>query len=449
MNKKSFPIFALVGVPNVGKSSLVNRLVSSRAAIIHDEAHTTRDITRHEVTWGNKRLYVQDTPGFGKSGDVLTQAAQEQLKASFANASAIGFVIDSTQEHITEAEKQLARIVRQLGKPTVLLYNKIDKDHGELSHFRGLGLTNKLEISAHHGLGVEELQNWVSAQVADNLDDADLEAPRQLRVAILGRPNVGKSSLLNKLTGETSAIVSEIAGTTRDPISTTFEFQGRELLITDTAGLRRPGKIGRSIEYFSLTRTRQVVDAADVCVLIIDATEPATSQDQRIAGIVREAGKGLVLVVNKIDALDEDERSHNRLEKRLAREFEFVWWAPYVLISAETGRHIDKLLEQVVLVADRVNQQFRTTEINNVLQKAIINKPPAGLHNLRPKINYATQTSVNPLEITLYGTHPESIHFSYRRYLENQLRDSFDLQGAPIKLIFKSKYGNSVTPTEN
>lgn len=440
MNKKTYPIFALVGVPNVGKSSLLNRLVGSRAAIIHDEAHTTRDITRHLVTWNERQLYIQDTPGFGKPIDTLTDAAQHQLREALQDAQAIGFVVDSTQIAITEAEKQLARTIRQLNKPVILLLNKSDKEHNEGLHFRALGVEQQLEISAHHGTGVADLQQWVGQHIKTPKASVDANE-HVVHVAILGRPNVGKSSLLNKLTGEASALVSDVSGTTRDPVSARLPYDGKEIHITDTAGLRRPGKIGRSIEYFSLTRTRQVISAADVCVLVIDATEPATAQDQRIAGLVREAGKGLVLAVNKTDALDSDERTGNRLERRLARDFEFVWWAPYVLLSASTGRHVDKLLEQIVIVAGRVQQTFRTAELNKVLERAIHAKPPAGLHNLRPKLNYATQTSANPLEFTIYGTHPESIHFSYRRYLENQLRESFDLQGAPIKLIFKSKYG--------
>lgn len=436
------PVIALVGVPNVGKSSLVNRLLGSRATIIHDESHTTRDITRHLVEWEGRVAYLQDTPGFGNTKDILTQAAQDQLANSLKSADLILFVVDSTQAHITEAEKKLARTVRTLQKPAFLLLNKADKSPVDTAHFKGLGIEAMLPVSAHHGEGIEELKQMV----VKNLPHQSTAIPTtpSLKVAILGRPNVGKSSLINFLSGEEAAIVSEIAGTTRDPVNISIDLNGRQLLITDTAGLRKPGKIGRDIEYFSLARTRQIVKAADVCVLVVDATEAATSQDQRIAGIIREAGKGLVLAVNKSDKLTGEDRQSLRLERRLQREFEFVWWAPYVLISAQTGKNLDKLLEQIIEVGQKTQQQLRTKDINDALQMAIGAKPVASAGNLRPKLNYATQTGNLPLEITIYGTHPDAIHFSYRRYLENQIRQKFDLHGVPIKLIFKSKYGHKI-----
>lgn len=436
------PVIALVGVPNVGKSSLVNRLLGSRATIIHDQSHTTRDITRHIVEWEGRTAYLQDTPGFGSTKDILTQAAQGQLAASLKSADLILFVVDSTQAHITEAEKKLARTIRSLDKPTFLLLNKSDKTPVDTSHFRALGIEDTLSVSANHGEGIEELKILVAKNLPTSSGGGQV-APH-LKIAILGRPNVGKSSLINKLSGEEAAIVSEIAGTTRDPVNITITHEGKQLLITDTAGLRKPGKIGRDIEYFSLARTRQVVNGADVCVLIVDATEAATSQDQRIAGIIRESGKGLVLAVNKSDELTGEDRQSMRLERRLQREFEFVWWAPYVLISAQTGKNLDKLIEQICEVGEKTQQKLRTKEINDALQAAMSSKPPAATGNLRPKLNYATQTGNLPLEITIYGTHPDAIHFSYRRYLENQLREKFDLHGVPIKLIFKSKYGHKL-----
>ncbi len=441
-NSVHIPVIALVGVPNVGKSSLVNRLLESRATIIHDESHTTRDITRHQIEWEGRTAYLQDTPGFGNTKDILTQAAQEQLASSLKSAELILFVVDSTQTHVTEAEKKLARTIRALKVPTFLLLNKADKNPIDASHFKSLGIEKTISVSAHHGEGIEKLK----MVVANNLPARRTKEPLapNLKIAILGRPNVGKSSLINTLAGEAAAIVSEIAGTTRDPVNIIINHAGKQLLITDTAGLRKPGKIGRDIEYFSLARTRQVVAGADVCVLVVDATEAATSQDQRIAGIIREAGKGLVLAVNKSDEMSGEERQSMRLERRLQREFEFVWWAPYVLISAQTGKNLDKLLEQIVEVGAKTRQTLRTKDINDALQAAIIAKPVAGSGNLRPKLNYATQTGNLPLEITIYGTHPDAIHFSYRRYLENKLREKFDLHGVPIKLIFKSKYGHKL-----
>jgi GTP-binding protein len=440
MNKNtSLPIITLVGLPNVGKSSLLNRLTAHRAAIIDDASHTTRDITKHLVTWNNTCLYLQDTPGFAKSKDAITSSAQEQLSNALDTASMIVFVVDATQTKPVEAEKRLARLVRNSGKPSILVINKSDKK-SDGCDYRSLGLEHIIEVSAHHGLGVEQLEEAVINLLTEH-PRISVEAV-EMRVAILGRPNVGKSSLLNHLAGEKAALVSDIAGTTRDPIHINIAYNEKRLEVIDTAGLRKPGKIGRDIEYFSLTRTRQAIAAADVCVLLLDATEPATSQDQRIAGIVREAGKGLILAVNKIDLLDGEDRQSRRLENRLEREFEFVWWAPYVLISTKTGKNVNHLLDQVVEVGNRSRQQLRTKNINDVLHDAIRNQPPAANISLRPKLNYATQTGNLPLTISIYGTHPDAIHFSYRRYLENKFRNSFDLHGVPIKLIFKSKYGN-------
>lgn len=434
------PTIALVGIPNVGKSSLVNRLLGSRATIIHNESHTTRDTTRHIVEWEGYSVYLQDTPGFGNTKDSLTQAAQKQLSTALQAADLIFFVVDSTQTHITEAEKRLAHTIRVLKKPVFLLLNKADKIPSSTVHFKGLGIATSLPVSAHHGDGITELKQLAIKNLPP---ESAIEVTKpDLKVAVLGRPNVGKSSLINKLSGETSAIVSEVAGTTRDPVNINIQFNSQQLSITDTAGLRKPGKIGRDIEYFSLARTRQIISDVEVCVLVVDATEAATKQDQRLAGIIREAGKGLVLAVNKTDQLDSEDRQSLRLERRLKNEFEFVWWAPYVLISAQTGKNLDKLLEQIIEVGARSKQKLRTKDINKTLQRAVNAKPAAGTGNLRPKLNYATQTGSLPIEITIYGTHPEAIHFSYRRYLENQLRETFNLQGIPIKLIFKSKYGD-------
>lgn len=433
------PRVALVGIPNVGKSSLLNRLIASRAVIIHDQAHTTRDTTLHTVEWDGRALAIQDTPGFATSPDSeLESEAQSQLALALQAVDVIVFISDITSLQVTDAERRLARIVRQSGKPVIFVLNQADKKHGPTDHFRALGFDEHMEISAHHATGVAELKaallNVLPEVAAVNRQHT------QYRVAFLGRPNVGKSSLLNAYTKENSAIVSAEAGTTRDPVSAQVEHNGVVLTLTDTAGMRRPGKIGRDIEYFSLTRTRQVIGEADICVLVLDAADPATAMDQKIAGMIREAGKGLVIAVNKADTVTEEDERRNRLDKRLTRDLEFVWWAPYVLVSAETGLNLDILLDQINEIGERLTQKFLTRDLNKILTQATTSRPPASSLQLRPKLNYITQTSSNPLQFTIFGTHPDSIHFSYRRYLENQMREALDLRGVPIKLIFKSKY---------
>ncbi len=439
-NTQSIPRFVLVGIPNAGKSSLLNRLTGNRAVIIHDKAHTTRDITLHPVEWAERAAYVQDTPGFTSSPDSeIETEAQAQLKAALHEATAVVFVVDITSPGITDAERLLARLVRQSGKPVILALNQADKKHGDTAHFRALGFESSLEVSAHHATGIDDLKTHL-LELAPVRDESPQHTPNQWRVAFLGRPNVGKSSLLNAFTHANSAIVSAEAGTTRDPVSATITHNDTQLLLTDTAGMRRPGKIGRDIEYFSLTRTKQVIAQADICVLVLDATDPATAMDQRIAGMIREAGKGLVIAVNKSDAVTEEDERRGRLDKRLTRDLEFVWWAPYVLVSATTGLNLDVLLDQICEVGNRLTQKLLTRELNKILTQATVSRPPASSGLLRPKLNYITQTSSNPIEFSLFGTHPDAIHFSYRRYLENQLREHIDLRGVPIKLIFKSKY---------
>ncbi len=439
MKSDALPRVALVGIPNVGKSSLLNRLIGSRAVIVHNESHTTRDTTVHQARWHDRALEVQDTPGFTSSPETgIATEAQHQLQAALVAADAVVFVVDITMPTVTEAERRLARIVRQSHKPVILVYNQADRKHDSLQHFRALGFEHAIAVSAHHATGIAELQDELLKLLPITSDT--LQKVPAIHVALLGRPNVGKSSLLNAFAQQTTAIVSAEAGTTRDPVSATIIDKGQRIEITDTAGLRRPGRIGTGIEYFSLTRTRQVIGAADICVLVLDATEAATAMDQRIAGIVRDAGKGLILAINKADQLDGEERNQVRLDRRLNREFEFVWWAPYVLISANTGQHLEELMAQIHAVYERIRQPLPTREVNKVLSAAVTARPPASSERFRPKLNYATQTNQLPLEITMFGSHPEAIHFSYRRYLENRLREAFDLRGVPVRLIFKSKY---------
>ncbi|MBP9827332.1 ribosome biogenesis GTPase Der [Candidatus Saccharibacteria bacterium] len=442
MNKSSkhIPKIALVGVPNVGKSSLLNRLIGSRAVIIDDASHTTRDATEHPTSWLGSSVILIDTPGFaGTSKDELVAAAQTQLIRALDDADAIIFVVNITARPL-ESEKALARLVRKAGKPTVLALNQADRRAKSAEVYKSLGIEAMIPVSAHHAIGLEELQSTVMSFLPQSLN-ADIEQPK-LRVAFLGRPNVGKSSLLNALAQREAALVSQQAGTTRDPVAIQLSYQDTLIELTDTAGLRRPGKIGRDIEYFSLARTRQVIAACDVCILVVDAGEPATAQDQRIAGLIKDAGKGLVVAVNKIDAVELDESTRRRLDRRLARDLEFVWWAPYVLVSAKTSQHIDELMSQVIAIHGRLTQTFKTTELNKLLREATLKQPPSGTKNLHPRLNYITQTSSNPLIFSLFGTHPENVHFAYRRYLENQMRKQYSLSGVPVKLIFKSKYKN-------
>lgn len=432
------PNVIIIGRPNVGKSTLFNRLIGRRQAIVSTRPGTTRDLVKGMVSWRDRNFELIDTAGLDKTSGEIEQAATERIYAGMAESAAIILLVDGTTS-LNEYERQLARQALKSGKSVLLAVNK--SDQGKLlqdpDKFKQLGIKEIIQISAINGAGCGDLLDRIASLIPKH---QHRPADNQIRVAILGRPNAGKTSLLNRLSSSSEAIVSSIAGTTRDINYATVKYQGRELLLADTAGLRKPGKLGRDIEYFSSLRTKKAIADSDVCIVLVEHNEPVTSQDQRIAGMIKDAGKGAIVVVTKWDAAEgKDSHLMSALAGKISADYQFLSWAPLIFISSQTGQNIEKLKELIVEIADRRLTKISTAKLNTLLNKSIARQAPAGIKNIRPKLNYITQTGTNPPEFTIFSSHPEAVHFSYLRYLENNLRQAYDFVGTPVILELRSK----------
>lgn len=440
LTTSSAPLVAIVGRPNVGKSSLFNRLTGRRQAITHVTAGTTRDANYGTVEWSGFHFNLVDTAGLSKAVGEIEAQAQEQVRQVADLAQLIVVVVDAAAM-VTQDDLGATRLALKSGKPVLLALNKVDTAQGlDLSEFRRLGVADIIETSAIHGRGTGDLLDAIVTHI-DKMPVPQADQP--LRLALLGRPNVGKSSLLNTLVGKQQAVVSAQAGTTRDTGYAQVKYHGQAIELLDTAGLRRRGKIEQGIEKYSALRTVASINEADVCVLLIDATEPSVAGDQHIAGMVTEAGKGLILVVNKWDAVDKDDQTQIEMTRKLQKDFQFAWWAPLVFVSAETGLNATKLFELATEIYARRKQELPTHALNTLLHTLTAKQPPAGLKNRQPKVNYVTQTGTNPPAFTFFATYAELIHFSYRRYLENGLRHEYDFTGTPIQIEFRAKKRDS------
>lgn len=429
------PIVAIVGRANVGKSSLFNRLVGSRTAITDDAAGTTRDPVQGLVSWGKHNFWLVDTAGLKTASDDLDELIQDQISEAAASADLILVVADASGM-ITDFDRQAAKLALKTRKPVILALNKVDAaGRGPGETWERLGIKDFVKVSAIHGQGTGDLLDLVVSQIKI----APKPSAEALRLSLLGRPNVGKSSLLNSLVGKQQAIVSAQAGTTRDTNIGKINYHNQPVEILDTAGLRRRGKIEPGVEKFSTLRTLASIEQSDVCALLIDATEPFTAGDQHIAGMVEEAGKGLILVVNKWDAVEKDDKTQQRYLNRLQADFQFVWWAPVVFLSAVTGLHVTKLFELTSEITARRQTKVPTAQLNRAVEALLVAHPPAGLKNRHPRLNYVTQTGSQPPAFAFFGSHTDFLHFSYKRYLENGLRQQFDFTGTPIRLEFKDK----------
>ena len=426
---------AIIGRSNVGKSSLFNRLIGRRWAITHDSQGTTRDVVSGRVDWNGRSFNVLDTAGLQRAEGDMQEQIQDQVAMAADMADVLIVVVDGTVL-MSDGDREAAKLALKTAKPVVLAVNKIDADTtGVIDRFERLGIKDIFMISANHGRGTGDMLD----RVTKYLKPGTFNEVDGFRLALVGRPNVGKSSLLNVLAGKQQAVVAPEAGTTRDIRSIDVSFENQTITLLDTAGLRRRGKIERGVEKFSAERTALAIEESDVCILVMDATELSTAGDQHIAGMVKDAGKGLILVINKWDLIDTEETNPDRLMRRLMRDFSFAPWAPVVLTAAETGHNVAKLFEIASGIYKRRATSIQTSELNRILGDAVRLHPPAGLNNLRPKINYAVQTNTEPPTFTVFGTHPESVHFSYRRYLENTMREHFDFIGTPIVIEFKHK----------
>jgi len=434
---KSLPTVAIVGQANVGKSSLFNRLVGSQQAIVAREAGTTRDNVIGKVSEGAHTFWLVDTAGLKDPADEFEASIQEQIDEAVVAADTILVVVDGTQ-YPSQDDRLVAKKALKSKKPVILIINKTDlKTSLPTEEFLRLGIKTILRTSAEHNQGTHKVLAEVATILPERQDTPD---DNVLRIALIGRPNVGKSYLFNTLAGKQQAIVANIAGTTRDVGRVRMRYQGRDVVLLDTAGIRRSGKVQVGIEKFSVLRSLQAIEQADICLLLMDVNELNVQLDQKLAGIISEAGKGLILVVSKWDDVQgKDAYTRDALAPGIIRNFDFVPWAPLIFTSAVTGQNVTKLFDLAQDIDARRKIQLKTSEINQVIQESLNAHPAAGLRNAHPKIKYVVQTDVSPPWFVVFGNDLRYLHWSYKRYLEKAFRRKFGFEGTPIKFSWRDE----------
>lgn len=433
------PVVAIVGRPNVGKSTLFNRLVGSRKAIVEDIPGVTRDRLYDSTDWTGREFIVIDTGGIRfDEGDIFTREIKQQAELAIEEADVILFVVDA-QEGISPDDEPVANLLRKSKKPVVLAANKVENFDRQLEYyeFYKLGLGDPVPVSAMHGRNIDELLDRVVALFAP-ASQYEEEADA-IKIAIVGRPNVGKSSLVNALLGEERVIVSDVPGTTRDAIDTPFEYEGNKYILIDTAGIRKKSRIKEATERYSVVRALKSIERADVVITLLDATEGVIEQDQRIAGYVHEQGKASILVVNKWDLIEKDGQTMNRFDEDIRSELKFLSYCPILYVSALTRKRVFKILELVDFVAGQHNRRIKTAELNQVINEAMLLNPLPGGGGKKIKIYYATQVQTAPPTFVFFSNDPEKVHFSYLRYLDNVLRKNFGFEGTPIRLLVRKR----------
>ena len=431
------PTVAIIGQANVGKSSLFNRIVRTQQAIVAREAGTTRDNVIGRVEYKHHNFWLVDTAGLKDPNDDFEASIQDQITEAAEAADVILVVVDSSQ-YASDADKFVAKKALRSKKPVILLTNKADlKDSLPIDEFKRLGIKEIIRTSAEHNSGITDALDSIIAIIPAQSEPV---ADDILRVALIGRPNVGKSYLFNTLAGKQQAIVANIAGTTRDVNRVSVKYGGRDIELIDTAGMRKPGKQEVGIEKFSVLRTLAAIEESDICFLLMDANELNTQLDQRIAGIIDEAGKGMGIVVTKWDSVEgKDAYTRDALAPKISRTFDFTPWAPLIFTSAVTGQNVTKLFDVALDIDGRRKQTTKTRVLNDMLQKSIHRHPPAGLKNTHPKLRYMVQTDTTPPWFVIYGSNLKFIHWSYKRFLERQLRETYNYTGTPIKFSFRDE----------
>lgn len=439
----ALPIVAVVGRPNVGKSTLFNKLVGKRISIVEDTPGVTRDRIYSKCEWRNREFMVVDTGGIEPaSDDIILAQMRRQAEIAVEKADVIVLLTD-IRTGLTASDRDIADMLRKSDKPVIVAVNKCDsigEPPMDFYEFYNLGLGDPIAVSAAHGHGsgdlLDEIFKYFPKEAKDDYGE------EYIRVAVIGKPNVGKSSLINKIAGEDRSIVSDIAGTTRDSIDIAAENEYGKYVFVDTAGIRRKSKVTEKIEHYSVLRAYMAVDAADVCVIMIDASEGVTDQDTKIAGYAHEQGKGCVIAVNKWDAVDKDGSTMNKFTEELKEKFNFMSYAPYVFISAKTGQRLPKLFEMINSVNRQNSMRISTGMLNDVLAYATARVQPPSDKGRRLKIYYMTQPSTRPPTFVMFVNRAELFHFSYQRYIENQVRQTFGLEGTPIKFIIRERDRN-------
>ena len=436
----SKPIVAIIGKPNVGKSTFFNYLVGSRVSIVQDTPGVTRDRIYADTNWRGRNFTLIDTAGIEpESEDIILSQMREQANLAISMADVIIFLTDIRQG-ITAADQEIAVMLKKSGKPIVLVCNKADnfeKDREEIYEFYNLGLGDPYPISASNAIGIGDVLDKIYESFPEKTQDEDEEDI--IKVAVIGKPNVGKSSLINKILGENRTIVSDIAGTTRDAIDSEFENEKGKYILIDTAGIRRKSKVKESIEKFSIMRTLLAIERADVCLMMIDATEGVTDQDAKIAGEAHEAGKGIIIVVNKWDAYEKETGTLEKYKKEIYNKLSYLSYAPIIFISAKTGQRVSKLFDMINHVNEQNSMRVSTSVLNQVINEAIAIVQPPTDKGKRLKIFYGTQASTKPPTFVIFVNDKELFHFSYERYLVNQIRKEFGLEGTPVRIIVREK----------
>ncbi|MBP7101468.1 MAG: ribosome biogenesis GTPase Der [Leptotrichiaceae bacterium] len=435
-------IVAIVGRPNVGKSTLFNKLVGDRLSIVKDEPGVTRDRLYREIEWLGKEFILVDTGGLEpRTNDFMMNKIKQQAQVAIDEADVIIFLVDG-KSGITGIDEDVANILRKKDKKVVIAVNKIDnymKDQENIFEFYSLGFEEVIGISGEHKTNLGDLLDAVVKKF-ENKNETETE--EGLCIAILGRPNAGKSSLVNKLLNEERTIVSEIAGTTRDAIDSNLKYDGDVYTLIDTAGIRRKSKIEDSIEYYSVLRAMKSIKRADVCVLMLDATEILTDQDKRVAGMIYDERKPIIIAINKWDLIEKDNNSVKEFTELVKADLSFLNYAPIITISALTGKRTVNILEQAKFINEEYHKKISTGLLNQILGEIIAQNPVPTRKGRAVKINYGTQIGQAPPKFVFFANNPELVHFSYQRYIENKLRDYFGFEGCPIDIIFNKKNEN-------
>ncbi len=432
------PVVAIVGRPNVGKSTIFNRIVGERVAIVEDIPGVTRDRIYSSAEWLNHDFNIIDTGGIEISDEPLLVQIRTQAELAIKEADVIIFMTNG-REGVTAGDEEVAKILHKADKPVVLAVNKIDNPemHDLIYDFYALGFGEPFPISGSHGRGLGDLLDEVARHFSDQPDkDYDEDV---IKFCLIGRPNVGKSSLVNAILGEERVIVSNIAGTTRDAIDTQVTIDGRDYVMIDTAGMRKRGKVYESTEKYSVLRALKAIERSDVVLVVLDGAEGIIEQDKRIAGYAHDAGRAIVIVVNKWDAVEKDEKTMKVFEERIREQFQFLDYAPIVFLSAKTKQRIHTLIPMINMAAENHVRRVETSVLNDVIMDAVAMNPAPADKGKRLKIYYATQVSVKPPAFVIFVNDPELMHFSYERFLENRIREAFGFEGTPIKIICRAR----------